>query len=350
MLRQLYRSALVLALPVTSVAGAQESNVTLSPFVTLLPDGNPRPMAGLALAATSGPFALRGSAQMSTQDRAVSAQPGAGAVTRPWTADADAVVRLEGLTWGERITLDPYLFTGVSAAVLDSGNTRFSRRGWSYGAGLSLPLASVMNAFGEWRWRMSRYVLPNAADAPSPTDEVRVGFSFTVGGASGAGVAAGAIERVISTAGEYVGTPYQRGGSSPASGFDASGFVRFVFARFGVILPRSSRNQAQVGARVDPNWRVISPGDLVMFEDDGSRHVAIYVGRNKIIHASETGGGVRYDDLSSERGRWFMEHLVAARRVTPDLRGLLLDLAREFAADDIDTDSPDRAPRPSRRR
>jgi cell wall-associated NlpC family hydrolase len=333
---------------VASAAGAQ-SNVTLSPFVTLLPDGNPRPMAGLAFAAASGPFALRASAQMSTQERAADHTPGSDPLTtRPWAADADALVHLDGLTWGERITFKPFVFSGVSTAVVDSGAVRKSARGWSYGTGLALPLGAVMETFAEWRWRMSRFVLPNATDAPAPTTEVRLGLSFRVGSGA-AGFAGAAIDRVLSTAGEYIGTPYQPGGNSPSSGFDAAGFVRFVFARFGVILPRSTRDQAQVGERVDPNWRVIAPGDLVLFEDAGSRHVAIYAGKNQIIHSSESGGGVRYDDLSSERGRWFLEHLVAVRRVTPDLRGLLLDLAREFDRDDASADAPDRAPRPSRR-
>ncbi|MGH7678712.1 MAG: C40 family peptidase, partial [Gemmatimonadaceae bacterium] len=118
-------------------------------------------------------------------------------------------------------------------------------------------------------------------------------------------------------------------------------------------LPRTSRDQARVGERVRPDWQVVSPGDLVMFQDDdGITHVAIYAGRSRILHSSESGGGVRYDDLSTERGRWFLERLVAARRVTPDLRGLLLDLAREIVANESrDPDRPDHAPRaPTTRR
>jgi N-acetylmuramoyl-L-alanine amidase len=159
------------------------------------------------------------------------------------------------------------------------------------------------------------------------------------------------MSRVLSTANKFVGTRYQRGGNSPSSGFDAAGFVRYVFSRFGVILPRTAGEQARVGDAIDTDWRVIVPGDLLMFkDDDGIHHVAIYAGRNRIIHSTQTGGGVRYDDLSTERGQWFLDHLVAARRVTPDLRGLLLDLARGVADDASAADEPDSAPRPSGRR
>jgi cell wall-associated NlpC family hydrolase len=155
--------------------------------------------------------------------------------------------------------------------------------------------------------------------------------------------------RVIGTAEDYIGVPYRWGGTSPSGGFDCSGFTRYVFAKHGVRLPRTSYEQAEVGDRVQADWRAVAPGDLVMFEENGRiGHVAIYAGRNRIIHSTSSGGGVRYDDLSTQRGAWFAEHIVAARRVTPDSRGLLLDLARGFAEIGIQLDPPDHAPRPKR--
>jgi cell wall-associated NlpC family hydrolase len=123
-----------------------------------------------------------------------------------------------------------------------------------------------------------------------------------------------------------------------------------VFARNSVKLPRTSRQQAKVGVALPRNWRALSPGDLVMFAERGRpiSHVAIYAGRNRIIHATSSGGEVRYDDLETARGEWFVEHMVAARRVTPDGRGLMLDLATLLDAQSLaDTalDLGDFAPR-----
>jgi hypothetical protein len=368
-----------------AIADAQQPQVSLSPFVTFLPTESARPMAGLSLMFTGGPLALRAGGHLSLKDRGITTATGTEtsvATLRPWGADADALAFLESYSYGERIAFTPYAFVGVSTSAVDSGVRRINQQGWSYGGGLTIPLGSALGLLGEARWRMSRFVMPNAPDAPQPTREFRFGFSFRVGsGSSSGGVPVedlvrviqssdgslvvdpssgnGAAssrkvdhrDRLISTADGYVGTPYRRGGTNPASGFDASGFVRFVFSRMGVNLPRLSRDQARVGEKVRPDWRSIAPGDLVMFEDDGGiNHVAIYVGRSRIIHSSASGGGVRYDDLESERGRWFVEHLVAARRITPDLRGMLLDLARGFSNDLGKADGPDHAPKAEMRR
>jgi cell wall-associated NlpC family hydrolase len=263
------------------------------------------------------------------------------------------------------------VFAGIGTATTDTFGLRQTHSNWSYGAGVSIPLASAIDVFGESRWRLSRYVLPTASGAPPTTTEIRAGITlhFGHGGTSGgltsgsrersadvnpllrlpttipSGTSSASSRRVLSTADEYVGVPYRYGGTSPSTGFDCSGFVQYVFARQGVELPRTARQQAQVGDGLAPDWRAVQAGDLVMFQENGRiSHVAIYAGHNRIIHSSSSGGGVRYDDLSTQRGEWFMDHMVAARRVTPDARGLLLDLARGFA-NDVQLDGPDHAPR-----
>jgi cell wall-associated NlpC family hydrolase len=349
---------------------AQTPGVSLSPFVTFLPTGSATPSAGLSMTVSGGPIALRAGGHLSLEER--NSLPGVSSpmVMRPWGADADALAFLESYSYGGKIAFTPYALIGVSTSVVDTAARRFDRQGWSYGGGLTMPMGKAVGLFGETRWRISEFVLPSADHAPPATREFRVGLSFRVGGggdmtqllqvmsaAAGGDVAADdpatsnkRIARLIAAASEYVGTPYHRGGTSPLAGFDASGFVRFVFERFGVTLPRVSRDQARVGERVRPDWTAIEPGDLVMFSDEGGiNHVAIYVGHAKIIHSSETGGGVRYDDLTTDRGRWFASHLAAARRIAVDANGSV-DLARGFPSNvPGNADGPDHAPRPRKK-
>ncbi len=173
-------------------------------------------------------------------------------------------------------------------------------------------------------------------------------------------VASASASRVLASADRYVGTRYRYGGSTREGGFDCSGFVQHVFAEHGVSLPRVSRQQALVGRGVVPLLDALTPGDLVFFAQNGTRidHVAIYTGRGRIIHSSSSGGGVRYDELASTgRGKWFLEHIVAARRILNDGRSPTAPAVAtqppavprppavaQVAPDSLDP--PDRAPEP----
>src|ERR1043165_447551 len=67
---------------------------------------------------------------------------------------------------------------------------------------------------------------------------------------------------LVGTALSLRGTPYRNGGGDPG-GFDCSGFTQYVFARYGIALPRATRDQFQVGQDVDA--RELAPGDLIFF-------------------------------------------------------------------------------------
>jgi cell wall-associated NlpC family hydrolase len=116
---------------------------------------------------------------------------------------------------------------------------------------------------------------------------------------------------LIGTALELRGVPYRNGGANP-DGFDCSGFTQYVFGRHGVGLPRSVREQFDMGREVRPND--LREGDLLFFAIDGSdaTHVAIAVGGDSFVHAPSSRGVVRVERLGA---RYWAERFVGARRI-----------------------------------
>jgi cell wall-associated NlpC family hydrolase len=109
----------------------------------------------------------------------------------------------------------------------------------------------------------------------------------------------------------YMGVRYTWGGES-RSGLDCSAFVRNVYRKVGVSLPRVSRDQAQVGQLVD--WNDLQPGDRLYFAMQGKReinHCGIYLGNGYFIHASSNQHKVGLDLLSKSN---YYNNLICARR------------------------------------
>ena len=98
---------------------------------------------------------------------------------------------------------------------------------------------------------------------------------------------------VVDYALQFLGTPYVWAGSTP-SGFDCSGFTRYVYKHFGISLPHSSSIQAGYGTAVSRGD--LQPGDLVFFFSP-IHHVGIYIGGGKMVDAAGTGKDVRIDYL-----------------------------------------------------
>lgn len=126
---------------------------------------------------------------------------------------------------------------------------------------------------------------------------------------SGTSPARGGNSTVVDTARRFIGVPYVYGGSSPAKGFDCSGFVQYVFSLHGIKLPRTADAQARSGQMVETP----APGDLVCFAENNGyvSHVGIYIGNNSFIHANR-GQGVTITSLSEN---WYRTRYAGARRV-----------------------------------
>jgi cell wall-associated NlpC family hydrolase len=155
-----------------------------------------------------------------------------------------------------------------------------------------------------------------AAPPARPTPEVP-----SPGGATVPPIAEGAIPltpgaidgyALAGTALALRGTPYVNGGADP-SGFDCSGFTQYVFARYGLALPREVREQYRVGKSIKAED--LAPGDILFFSttEPGPSHVAIALGGDQFVHAPSSTGVVRVERLSSS---YWSPRYLGARRVT----------------------------------
>ena len=116
---------------------------------------------------------------------------------------------------------------------------------------------------------------------------------------------------LIRTAKSALGTPYVRGGTS-TNGFDCSGFVQWTYNQVGIKLPRTAREQSQVGHAIR-NVDDLQVGDIVAFRHPKrGYHTGIYVGDGKFIHSPRKRTTVRINNLDDP---YFSGTFLGARRV-----------------------------------
>lgn len=102
---------------------------------------------------------------------------------------------------------------------------------------------------------------------------------------------------LVQFAKKHVGNPYVWGGTSLTKGADCSGFVQSVFKKFGVSMPRSSREQVNRGTKVSAAQA--QPGDLYFYAKNGVvNHVAIYIGNGQVVHASSRKTGIKISNAN----------------------------------------------------
>lgn len=277
-----------------------------------------------------------------------------------WSADADLIAepfRLVPVMRQLLLGFSPYAFAGIGR-LTNNATTPIgpdtSRNVWSYGVGAHHDLISRVGLTAEARVR--RRLDDNAFIGNTFRDAVqyRLGLSVGLGGGSRRSTRSSPevvvvsrgrlpalypeaaspapappprfdtrdpetiVPRLIDAAEALLDTPWRDGGNSPRAGFDAGGFVQYVFAQEDIRVPRMVRDLSTTGVIVSARAGNLRPGDLLFFSNDGGSadHVAIYTGRDRFVHATSSGGGVMYDVLGEgTRGIWFAAHLQSVRRI-----------------------------------
>ena len=117
---------------------------------------------------------------------------------------------------------------------------------------------------------------------------------------------------IITYALSLQGVPYRYGKDSPEEGFDCSGFVKHVYEKQGITLPRTVQDMALSLPQIPKN--AVHSGDLVFFNTSGNSfsHVGIYVNNDQFVHAPSRRTGKVL--VSSLKNQYWQKHYIGVRR------------------------------------
>ena len=176
---------------------------------------------------------------------------------------------------GVRLRQAPSMTAGILSENLNTGNN-----------------ARILGASGDWT-----HVIVNGQEGfvwSAYVKEGRYEPAGSVRRAAGSDLGKEIADYALS----FLGTRYTWGGKSPATGFDCSGFVQYVFSQFGYTTSSIANDVRDQGVHVDPSD--IQPGDVLCFYSGNNYvgHVGIYIGDNTFVHAANSDIGVVTTSLS----------------------------------------------------
>ncbi|KLU60326.1 D-gamma-glutamyl-meso-diaminopimelic acid endopeptidase CwlS precursor [Peptococcaceae bacterium CEB3] len=220
------------------------------------------------------------------------------------------------------VNVEPYLtvvskgtYTGTETVPFDvvtkadyklaPGQTSIVKQG-SNGA-VSITYSYVQkNGIDTSKKVLSEKVLKHSVSQVIAKGPSRSPISVAFAASRGGGGSSNIVDRALS----YVGSPYVFGGTN-RSGFDCSGFTKYVYAQFGISLPRTSFAQFDSGTPVSMDN--LQPGDLVFFTTyaRGASHVGIYIGGGRFVQAANPNSGVEVSNLGD---RFYTSRYLGARR------------------------------------
>lgn len=140
-------------------------------------------------------------------------------------------------------------------------------------------------------------------------------------------------EAIVEYAKRFIGNVYVYGGTSLTNGVDCSGFTMRIYEHFGITIPRVAQDQYNAAEKIQQ--KDLLPGDLVFYGDSSGSitHVAMYIGNNKIVHASNSKpypeGGIKISDMTYQMPCGYGRYIIASDYTNEDLQYMAACIAAE---------------------